>query len=136
MFQNLVQKLFVFAIKNGSLRGIVYVQQLEQNAENDGNQHDQIHLAFEMLLTCLHFNDGNDLSPAKLYFGLTTKMLFDVVRASEREEKVLRERQLTFDKNYLEENIKSMRKGGPIFLDLSGKGPTRPNYVTERLSKS
>jgi hypothetical protein len=40
MFQNLLQKLLVLAVEDRPLRTVVHVQQLEQNAEDDGNDGD------------------------------------------------------------------------------------------------
>jgi hypothetical protein len=40
MFQNLFQKFLVFAVEDRPLWTVVHVQQLEQNAEDDGDNSD------------------------------------------------------------------------------------------------
>ena len=88
MLENLFQKLFVFAVEDRPLGGVVDVQQLEQNAENDGNENNQIHLLgfFKMLISILNFFFSHplvfywdDMSPSKLDFGLNA-------RASEKQQ--------------------------------------------------
>ena len=79
MLENLFQKLFVFAVEDWPLGGVVDVQQLEQNAENDGNENNQIHLLgfFKMLISILNFFPlvfyWDDTSPSKLDLGLNAR---------------------------------------------------------------
>ena len=49
MLQDLLQELLVLAIEDGPLRAVVDVQELEQDAEDDGDEGDDVHLA-EVLL--------------------------------------------------------------------------------------
>lgn len=59
MLQDLLQKLCVLAIEDGSLGTVVDVQKLEQYAEDDGDKGYNIHFVDELsawpLLTALDF---------------------------------------------------------------------------------
>ena len=43
MLENLVEKLLVLAVEDRPLGAVVDVQELEQDAEDDGNKGNQIH---------------------------------------------------------------------------------------------
>ena len=44
MLEDLIQELLVLAVEDRPLGTVVHVQELEQDAEVDGHQGDQIHL--------------------------------------------------------------------------------------------